>query len=262
MIGTRPLLCSFVVTVAWAAAPAQGQSPVDRARRLYEEAEFQAAADAVGRAEAASGLAREDLVALLELRLLLDVATGEQARIREDALRLVSLAPDYRPGDEIPPEVREVLEAVRAEAGSGVEVRASAIAGDGQVTVDAAVSNDPAELTREIRVTTRVDAEDTGVAAPPVHLSLPAGATLRYFAEAVGPGGVVVARHGTPTEPLVFAGLGSAVAGGDDATPWIVTGVVLGVLLVAGGVVLGVVLASEPSQSELTRPTLPMVVGD
>lgn len=67
---------------------------------------------------------------------------------------------------------------------------------------------------------------------------------IEYYAEAIGPGGAVLARAGTATEPLRAAGPAVATGGGgDEVWPWIVGGAA--VLVVAGAIVTAVVLTSS-----------------
>lgn len=259
-------LASFALALGLLVAPriAHAHPAVDDAQRLYEGAEFASALAALDRAEQADDLTRDELQRALELRLLLHLAMESPERLEADLTRLLTLAPDYRPGDEMPPEVHEALESVRPRVAAPLAVRASATEIGDTVRVDASVENDPADLTQGVRVGTRTGDGEPSIGASPASVSIPAGAALLYWAEAVGPGGVVIARDGSAEAPLRFessAGLATE-GGGDDALPWIITGVIVGALVVAGAIVLGVVLASEQGPSDRTQPTLPMVVGD
>ena len=257
-------LCGLAALLA-ASGVALAQSDVDEARRLYEEAEFAAASAALDRAEASDSLSREELLRALELRLYLHLATGGQAHMRIDLVRLLSVDPGYQAGDETPPEAAEMLTLLRSELGPALAVFASASLVGSEVHVEASVENDPAELTRDVRVRTRVGSAEATLASRSASVPIVSGDSVAYWAEAIGPGGAVLARHGEASSPLLFPpdGETSVVEGGDDATGWIIFGVVAGLLVAGGAVTLGVFLGTANSgPSENTQPSLPMIAMD
>lgn len=261
------MLRALTITLALLALPsaAFAHQNVDEARRLYEEAEFEAASAQLDEAEASVSLTRQDLRRLLELRMYLHIATGGQAALRGDLLRLLTLDGGFRAGDEAPPEVAEVLAQLRAEGTGPIAVHARAEVAGSEVRIDASVENDTAELTREVRITARVGESGPTVGSSPLHVSVRSGDTVAYWAEAIGPGSVVLAQHGDASAPLLFPADGQPITGegGDDATGWIVLGVVVGILVAGGAVTLGVVLGADAGgQSDLTQPTLPMIAMD
>src|SRR5262245_46666023 len=91
------------------ASVAHAHPLVDEGRRLYDEAEFDAAMDALTRAEQANDLTRADLIELLRIRILLRVAMEQPEGLEADAERLLSLDPHFDFGESAPPEVTEAV---------------------------------------------------------------------------------------------------------------------------------------------------------
>jgi len=259
------VLKRFLWTCLLVALPARAfaHENVDAARQLYEEAEFARAGQQLDAAEASGSLTRDDLVQLLELRMYLHLAISGQASLRSDLIRIVTLDPAYRPGDEAPPEVAETLSAVQGELSGPLTLRASAALSGSSVRVEGTVDNDPLAVTREVRITARIGETEPTVGPSPLEIPARSGDVVAYWAEALGPGAAVLAGHGDANAPLLFPEGGEPliVEGGDEVMGWIIVGVVAGVLLAGGAVTLGVVLSSESSgQSDRTQPGLPMIV--
>lgn len=243
---------------------ALAQSDVSEARRLYEEAEFAAAVAALDRAEASDSLGHAGLLQALELRLYLHLATGGAGQMRTDLLRLLTVDPDYQAGAEAPPEAAQMLAQLRAEIGPPLAVHASATLNGSAVSIEGSVENDEVGITRDVRVSARVGSADVTVASRSAILRVATGDTVAYWAEAIGPGGAVLARDGDAGSPLLFPPDGdSAVVVSDDATAWIVVGIIAGLLVAGGAVTLGVVLGTQGGgPSENTQPSLPMITMD
>jgi hypothetical protein len=221
-------------------APAFAHPLVDEGERLYEEADFVGALDALGRAESASDLSLSELVHLFETRALVHLAMSDAQAMERDLERVVALEPDHRLGPSAHPDVQRALAQVRA---------------DSAVTIEAHVENDWARLVRGIRLRARADSEGTSWSEEvdaPLLVQLEDGQGALYYAEALGPGGTVLASAGTEAEPLHA----SASGGGIEAWPFIVAGVAAAV--VAGAVVAAVLLWPR-DEGVSTQPQAPVV---
>lgn len=241
-LGLAVALCA--ITVLAPAATALAHPLVDEGKRLYEEAEFARALDALGRAEAASDLAVDDVVRLFETRALVHLAMGHEDRMRADLRRLVAIAPTHAPGRDAPPDVMRAIEQIRAERHGLLRVIASTEAAPAGITIGVRVENDWADVVREVRTVGRVQGGTDWLQArdAPLLVTTTAGDVVEYYAEAIGPGGAVLARSGSESEPLRAAGPGAGGGGEAEVWPWIVVGV--GVALAAGAIVTAVVLTS------------------
>ena len=114
VLRTAPLL---ILAVGLATtAPVQAHALLDEGHRLYEEAEFVAALDALGRATAGDDLTHADLEELLELRALIHSALGDEAALREDLRLLAAVAPDHALHRGIPPDVQRIFTEIRASS--------------------------------------------------------------------------------------------------------------------------------------------------
>jgi hypothetical protein len=239
-----PLSVAVWAAAAWASPARVLAHPlVDEGQRLYEEAEFVAALDALGRADHATDLEREDLERLFEIRALVHLAMGNTDAMRTDLQRLAALAPDHSLPRSAPPDVARAFAEIRGQSPGAVRVLATTEASPAGVTIAARAENDWASIVRTVRVSGRVQGAPSWEHATDAPLLVAtSGGVVEYYAEAIGPGGVVVARTGSASEPLRAAGAGGG-GGGGEAWPWVL--VALGVAVVAGGVVVGVVLGTE-----------------
>src|SRR5690242_15135438 len=82
---------------------------LDDARARFDRADLRGALTALGRAEQASDLTRADVITLLEMRALVRFTLGDTGAMEEDLLRLASIDPDHRFGDDIPPDLSEAF---------------------------------------------------------------------------------------------------------------------------------------------------------
>ncbi len=264
--------------VAWLAgvAPAAAHPIVDEGRAMAHEARFEEALAAFSRAESASDLTRDDVVALLEGRALVYFALGQNAELERTLAALASLAPDHAPDRAIPPDlVARIREAgARVEAplslGGGAERRGTSA----RVHVD--VLRDPTGLVRDVRVFVSdgsggfrtLGGRDEEVVADPAR-------TLEWYAEAVGPGGAVLTSEGTRDAPESLppdltparvaadgsagdragrGALGEDGAGEDDSGPGPWPFVIAGAVLAAA---IGVVIAILVVPGGDTQPSAP-----
>lgn len=263
--------CFWVGLCVWLSSPpavcAQGSGdPLAAGRAEMEAARFSEAVRLFDEVAAAgSGLDAVLLAELLQQRALARSALRDAEGARADLAALLSLQPDAQLGDEAPPSLRRLVEEARdlVSGPLAIEAEATRIPDGFEVRVQA--QNDPGQLVRTIRV---LELGDGGVE---VHEGNPARIVgegdLRYIVEAIGPGGAIVARLGTPAEPRelrssmlaaseVAEGSGVAESGGDDLALWI--GLGAGAALVIGAV-LSIVLLVTPSDQ--TRLLSPMCTG-
>ena len=239
-------------------AHALGQSAVEEGRRFYEEAEFLEALDAFATAESADDLTREELVTLFETRALVHLAMGNAEPMRGDLARLVALAPEHVLDRRAPPDVRRTFAELRAASQGPIRLRAHPSAAAAGVTVEAEAENDTQSLVRSVRIHGRTDAGawESAVDAP-LFVALTEEAVIEYWAEAVGPGGVVLASSGSADEPLRFSGAAATPGseedtGGDDGVLIGVVVAVVAALLVASGIATTVLLLDTNGGSDQT----------
>jgi len=252
LLGSSIVAC---VLIAWPHRTC-AQSLVDEGRSLYEEADFVGALDALGRAEAGSDLTLADLEVLFEQRVLVQVALANEAGVRADLRRLLAVAPEHVLPRGAPPEVVRLFAELRAEGAGSVRVVVTTDAAADGVTIFVRGENDWAGIIRSVRTSARVVGNDAWDVATDAPLLVPtsAGERVEYFAEAIGPGGAVLARAGSPEAPLGASSRGAPAAAGGEETWPIVLAVVAGVL-VAGAVVGGVVGGTQsPTVSTQLSP--------
>lgn len=235
---------------------ARAHDGVDRARALLEQARFEDAYAEAVRAEGVGALTRADLIALLAVRGVAAHALGD-AECADEALRdLAAIAPRHALGAEVNPQLRERFDRIRAEVTPLSLVAREDTEGDPVLRAEPA--GDAQQLVRTIRVWAILGdtwRETEG------ELRLDADAlrgAVRWYAEALGPGGAVLARRGSREEPMVY--LPPGVAGGDDPAPWIGLGIGVGVALIVLAVVIGVVVVEDGQRT--TAVELPMIDWD
>jgi hypothetical protein len=189
--------------VALAPALAHAHPLVDEGERKYEDADFQGALDAFARAEAATDLTRADLVRLYTRRAMVHHAMQHPDELEADVFRLANLDRAVRLPRAAPPAVRRAYEQAVARVASLLRVDVEAEAMPGGTRLVARVSDDNAGLVQSLRVRART-AGGAWRRTDRATLEVPAaaGATVEYVAEAVGPGGAVLAQAGTDDAPL------------------------------------------------------------
>lgn len=259
----------LVLAAAVAGTPARAAADhpdLDAGRAQLEQAEFEAALAALERAARSDDLRRADVVELFELRALAHVALADVSALDRDIAALASIAPDHRFPPEAPPELQVMLDR-EAEAAGRLAVVGASVGTAAGVRLDAEVENDEGGIVRAVRVHVR-EGERWRTLEPGTSVN----ASVRsYYVEAIGPGGAVVASHGSREVPLavetegaaavewpdVFGNQGERDDDGGEEGPWLWVGIGAGVA-VALGVVLLVVLLSG---SEGTQPEAPVVLG-
>ena len=250
--------CASVAAVS-IASPAWAHPLVDEGRAKYAEADLSGALDAFARAEASSDLSLDDLLTLLETRVLVQRALGDEDAAARDLRWLASVAPGHELPSEAPPEMARELEDLRASRGGPIAISVEGHATDSGVVLRARVERDPDGMVREVRIHHR-ELGMPWVTTAATEARVPAG-TVEHWAEAVGPGGAVLATAASAEEPRRFSVEdhdGGEVAAGDDGVPlwmWIGGGAVAVGLVV----IVAVLIGSGGGESDQTRPGFPSV---
>jgi hypothetical protein len=196
-----------------APATAVAHPAIDEAEALLAEAEFSEALERLREAEAGADLSREDLIALLELRAVLELALAPDVVPTQTLLGLASLAPERSLSPSRAPEIRRALAEAQAGLRGPLEVTVVVTREADRVRLAAEVEGDPAALVRSVRIGVKVlgvDADGTSTAEWSEGMRTEAtvgvgdGEAVHYYAEAVGPGDAVVARDGTRDAPRVL----------------------------------------------------------
>lgn len=239
------------VTLFWTGAAA-AHPDIDEAHGHYENAAFTEALDALVRAEQSERLSEAELRELLALRATIHFATRADDAFQNALRTLASIAPDHRFDPELPPLFLEAWQQAR-DAAEPLEVRVAMIEDEHADTLrfhayvegsaDSLVRGSPSLYVRE-----RGGEWRSGRNGVLVLHGAQANAVLLY-AEATGPGGVIIARHGTADAPRVASlaplSLQSAPeAPPSDPLPWLVAGAA-GMVAVALAIALVVVATAD-----------------
>jgi len=187
---------------------------IDRARERFEQAEFDEALELFAQAEEADDLSREDLIQLYLKRALVYHALDRDEDLELDLFRLATIEPDMEFTRRIPPRVRSAFAEAAGEVDAPIRIAVDSSREDGWVRLEPRLENDQAALVREIRLGARVTGE--WLTAVNESLEMEAGPEERvdYWAEAVGPGGAVIATQGSRSEPRILGPAGAVAEGG------------------------------------------------
>lgn len=213
----RPLAPSVLLGLLLASLPAGARADraIERGLRAAAGADFEAAIAAFEEAEAAR-LGRDELVALYANRALAAFALDRRALMEQDLARLLALGADAGLPDHAPPEVREVLERLRREGAGTPRIDASVILADGHARIEARARGG-ADLVRSVRVWIR-EGGAWRAHAPP--LERPLDDELEWYAEALGPSGVLLATEGTAAAPNLERAARRVIARSHDTILW------------------------------------------
>lgn len=256
---------------AWAiAAPAAAQGGPDLLRDAddaYSSVDFETARTAAANAIAAGGLSPTELVHAYQLVGVSASALGDAAAAREAFTMMVSIDPDARLDDTVPPRLRapflEARGAVSAHSRMSAEVQLARAYGALRIALV-----DPLELVSTVRIHSRV--EGTVEFASSEHdpdaeiMARAAGASsadrMEYWLECLDAHGNQLLLVGTEYEPRVVGrttvasgpgGTGGATEGGGggggpgvlgEPVFWIIVG---GVVLVGAGIGIGFAVDSQ-----------------
>jgi hypothetical protein len=257
-------LTTIGITFAATGADAQVRREVSEARTRALSGEFDRALSAFEGALERSDLGRDDLIAIYEARVFIHFARSESAEMRAELARIAALDPQHAfDTDYFPAGVTDVFrEVVGGRAGALSLAAEAVVLASGEFEVRAEVQNDPGDLTQSVRVHGRGVDDDAWSSGEDTLRVSPDGAPRgEYYAEAVGPGGAVLASRGSEGAPLSVDLLAVSASGEDDGggVPlwvWIAGGAGLVAIAV---VVIVLVATSGGGTSDDTQPTAPMV---
>ncbi len=266
------------VLLAATATTAFAHPILEEAQARFDEADFEGALEAFQRAEQAGDLTRDDVIQLYVQRALVHHTLGDEENLETDLMRLASLEPNYEFGRSVPPVVREAFDRAKERTTGRIRVQAEAQSHAGGVRLEARVTNDTSGIVQEVRLGARAPGNAwTQRSNSVLEMPTTSDQTLEIYAEAIGPGGAVLASDGTPDDPVIGTvaelaerdfgttaggggnGNGNEIiaprpepeGGGVPAWPFIVGG---GVLLAAGAAVLIALLVAGGSNNTALMP--------
>ncbi|MFT5357366.1 MAG: hypothetical protein ACI9KE_004601 [Polyangiales bacterium] len=186
------------------AGSAQAQSPhLDAAIEAYEQGEFATARDELGQAQQEDTLDRSALLRLLVHRVLVAQPLGDDALLETALLQLASLDRDALDG-RAPPALMRRFEAAIEQAGESLlAVDVDVQANEENVVFGASARGDIGALVERISLRTRLPNEDWLDASGNV-ATHPRG-EVEYVAQAIGPGGAVLAEQGNEAAPIQYS---------------------------------------------------------
>lgn len=254
--------CSLVLAISLLSpAIASAQSPLDEAQQLLDDARFQAAVTAFDRAAEGDALDRDGVIALLVGRALAYHGMRNGPAAERDLAALVSLGASI--DERAPPALQRAYARLAGETPERLAVTAEASRIPDGFRIVSRVEGDVASLVRTVRV--HVERDGSWSDEEGRDVSVVAGSRIRFYADAIGPGGAVLASAGSRESPLeasapVALPAGSAAPeappASDDPWPWIGLGIGVGVAAIAVAVVLAIVLGGQGSG--LTQVSAPM----
>lgn len=223
---------------------------IDEAHGHYANAAFTEALDALVRAEQSERLTEAELEELLALRATIHFATRSDDAFRNALRTLASIAPDHRFDPDLPPPFLEAWQQAR-DAAEPLEVHVAMIERSDTLRFHAYVEGSADSLVRgtpALYVRERGGEWREGRNGVLVLHGADANA-VELYAEAAGPGGVILARHGTADAPRVLhvvplAAREQTEPPPPDPLPWLVAGAA-GMVAVALAVALLVVVTAD-----------------
>jgi len=150
---------------------------------------------------------------------------------------------------------------LRADIGGPVRVRSEVGRSGSSVTARAEIVADPGRLSRVARIHVRSAGERTFRSSDRAITLRGIEGALEHFAEAVGPGGVVLATDGSRDAPLTFeipSTNDPVRTGGSSPWPWIGAGIGL----VVAAVVVGVLVVASSDSATQSRVSGPVEAPD
>jgi len=279
---SRWLLACVLALSILGPSVAQAQNPlIAQGQSQYDELRFEEALQTLSAALVRTGNSPEQYATIYRVLAFTYLALGRTEEASGAYRSMLPLAPDYEPGDDVAPRTREFFSEVRtrweeagrpgtASAGGGaaaVEIQhRSPAEADPETEVPlSATIEDPdgrvADLVLAYRqgtsaVFTRLDTQNQPDGG--YHATIPAANVLpplvEYYFEALDAQGLPVAARGDVAAPLRIA-----VSDGANLLEewwfWTIIGVV-----VAGGVVGGVIIADQVSSAGPTTGTFVITV--
>lgn len=262
-------LSSLAITASTFLAPpvVLAHPDLDKAIASAEEAEFEAALSGFERAIASGTLNRDELITLLAERALVLHALGQRGALAWDLATLALIEPGHDLGRRAPPELVSAFADAAARQGAAVKIRASCAPSGAGLNVTARVTGLSDPSLASVRIHTRQGRGDDIIHdGTEAEVSVPAGETLRFSAELVGLGQVVLAQDGSPEEPKLCEsptlGEPSAVAVGTTRQDgksnklwwWLGAGGVVAIAAVTVGVVVAKSGDDSSSDTSVGKP--------
>ncbi len=287
----RWISATAALLLSLAPASALAHPLLDEARRAYNATQHERGLELLDQAEAGTDLTRDDLVELLLLRAMMHRAQRQMDLAEVDLLRLAGLDPTRQLGREIHPSLRRLFDTVRERVPGPVRLELAAERNGDIVRVRVTVADDVAALTQAFRLYARPEGgswRETEQAT--LEIDVRPSQAAEYYAEAIGPGGAVIATSGSRDAPSRLEPEGGAIAevggegdvgagagsgsesgaggteqppppgGGDDVGLWVGLGVGAAVL-VAAAIVIGVLVATPTDETQLTQPSVEPLVS-
>ncbi len=225
---------------------------VDEGLQRLHDADFAGALQVFAQAEARDDLTRAELATLLAARATVNLALDDERAAAVDLRMLVELEPRHVIDATAPPELRDAFRRAVASARGALSVTASHVRDGGRVDVEATTRNDTAGLVRELRVyVRRGDGLWQAAAAGHTSIEAPPDTRVEYYAEAVGPGGAIVARTGSRPFPHTAPASNDGEAG---APPWLWIGLGIGAAVLVATVAIFVVAGSANPDTVVEGP--------
>jgi hypothetical protein len=269
------LTLSFALTLALASTAAAQSGPdlLQGADQAYSNVEFEGAHDQAAAAIEAGGLSPTELVHAYQLVGVSAAALGDSPGARAAFVMMVSIDPDVRLDDTVPPRLRapflEARGTVSAHSRMSAEVQLARAYGALRIAL-----TDPLELVQTVRIHSRIEGSvefSTTEHDPDAEIMARAsGASsadrMEYWLECLDSHGNQLLLLGTEYEPRVVGrtavadatvGGGGGGGGGDDGGGggggggpgivgepvfWIIIG---GVVLIGAGIAVGFAVDSQ-----------------
>lgn len=235
-----------MLVLGGSSAAAAQEASLDAARDSMRRAAFAEAVeryDAILEGDTLATSSRAELRVVLEERAIARHAARDTAGAERDLVGLLSLEQRFELDQTAPPALHRAVERLRGEVSAPLSIDASAEPRDGGATLRARAIGDLGGLVREVRIAWRSSGEDFVVTSGEELEVDAAIESVTWYAELVGPGGAVLARHEAEaragsSEPLPSVTLAPsagepAPSGGDDGVA-IGLGVGIGLAVVLG----------------------------
>jgi len=241
------------LAVAWAVPSLALAHPlVDEGVRRLHDADFAGALQLFGDAERSDDLTRADLVTLLEARATVHLALDDRLSADSDLRMLAALDHDHPVSSAASPDFTEAFERAVAAVREGLSISATHTRSGDRVQIDTWIRADPAGLVRSIRVFARRGDSPWGDASPSqARVSASPDTRVSYYAEAIGPGGAVVATIGSRQHPRSVPVGDSGENGG---VPWLWIGVGAGATALVATIAVVLVATSGGGDTVIDGP--------
>ena len=239
---------------------AQGDSLAEGKKHL-DFAEFEAALASFDAALAAPDYDKATLIEIYAMRAVAFFALENIAAAEMSIAALLSIDPEQPPRASYPPQLQRVFARIKGETDGAIGVSASVENQADGVMIRTTVMRDAAAIVQKVIVYYRPagDPQWKQIPGRSVRVPLTIDQSVEYFAQAIGPGGVILASQGADEKPLtatrtapVEKNSGGQPVSSAPVWPWIVGGAAL--IAAAVAVVLVIVLTSSPSETQLSAP--------